>query len=148
MVVREFPCESRSLPGAKQKKPPRDAGGLFLFKALAVGDLLSHGVRHALPVGAQSAPEGKLINAVVVGPLSAQPKKSPTKTHSKGHALICSAAALLSLRENRTTAPQALPCKLRIEACSRCRIPFLLNTGQSTCKQQSGKPHYAPNIPQ
>jgi hypothetical protein len=59
--------------------------GAFFVYSLAICDLLSHGVRHALPVGALRAPEGKLIDAVEVGPLSAQLKKGPTQTPLEGH---------------------------------------------------------------
>ena len=50
-----------------------------------------------------------LIDGVVERPLSAELKQGLTKTPLKGHALIGYAAALLSLRENRTVAPPGLP---------------------------------------
>jgi len=50
------------------------------------------------------------MNDVAAMPLSAELKQGFAETPSKGHALICCAAALLSaIAENRTTAPQALP---------------------------------------
>jgi len=42
-------------------------------------------------------------------PLSAKLKQGVTQTQQTGHALICYAAPLLSLRENRNAATAALP---------------------------------------
>jgi len=77
---------------------------------------------------------------VGAGPLSAEPKKGPAQTPLKGHALICSVAALLSLCENRTTTPQARATPLRQCFFRLSRKPHCLRWLR--CQVPNSKPRF------